>query len=78
MRMERIDLTIGNDMAGKIAGWDKIDWNKLVDIHGPYLEDIVDAVYDEYEKELSSEAVLRILKDKGFKVRVQYMIFDSD
>jgi hypothetical protein len=28
--MERIDLTIGNDMANKIMGIYDIDWNKFI------------------------------------------------
>jgi hypothetical protein len=30
MRMERVDLTIGNDMANKIMGIYDIDWDKFI------------------------------------------------
>lgn len=70
--MERIDLTIGNDMANKIMGIYDIDWDKFIaDCDSHIFTDIKKVVEEKYPYlHLDDDALVKILEKAGWGVEI--------
>ena len=70
--MERIDLTIGNDMANKIMGVYDIDWDKFIancDSHT--FIDIKKVVEEKYPYlHLDDSALVKMIEEAGWGVEI--------